>query len=236
MTLSGDIFEQSRNGINFSKFTWPDSRSSLITWYDEFKYADIRTEFFPTYTILQPDLSDNVLERDALEIANLWNPSDIDSCLSQIPAKYNKWIADQKSSLTEHHFDEKMASLAGDNLVKCEEASDRIRKGIDLLKDNERARLAFCFMNQVMADKKRWDNRNGSDGDKKLYWYEFQMAFILHTLHGVLPGKDTEKEVCDLLWFPTGGGKTEAYLGLMIFAFSYITRREWKQMVASLHC
>ena len=47
------------------------------------------------------------------------------------------------------------------------------------------------------------------------------MAFILHTLHGVLPGKDTEKEVCDLLWFPTGGGKTEAYLGLMIFAFSY---------------
>ena len=162
-----------------------------------------------------------MLERDALEIANLWNPSDIDSCLSQIPAKYNKWIADQKSSLTEHHFDEKMASLAGDNLVKCEEASDRIRKGIDLLKDNERARLAFCFMNQVMADKKRWDNRNGSDGDKKLYWYEFQMAFILHTLHGVLPGKDTEKEVCDLLWFPTGGGKTEAYLGLMIFAFSY---------------
>lgn len=215
--------EQPRNGLNFSKFTWPDSRSDVIPDYvvDEFKYADIRTEFFPTYTILQPDLSDNVLERDALEIANLWNPSDIDSCLSQIPAKYNKWIADQKSSLTEHHFDEKMASLAGDNLVKCEEASDRIRKGIDLLKDNERARLAFCFMNQVMADKKRWDNRNGSDGDKKLYWYEFQMAFILHTLHGVLPGKDTEKEVCDLLWFPTGGGKTEAYLGLMIFAFSY---------------
>ena len=49
-------------------------------------------------------------------------------------------------------------------------------------------------------------------------WRAFQLAFILLNLDGVFDdnnGNDKRNELVDLVWFPTGGGKTEAYLGLI---------------------
>ena len=53
------------------------------------------------------------------------------------------------------------------------------------------------------------------------WWYPFQLAFILLTLPGVTKFDHPERSeaseaVADLLWFPTGGGKTEAYLGVCV--------------------
>src|SRR5262249_54572804 len=53
-------------------------------------------------------------------------------------------------------------------------------------------------------------------------WYPFQLAFMLLNLPGITrldhPDRTREAEaVADLLWFPTGGGKTEAYLGLSAY-------------------
>ncbi len=49
-------------------------------------------------------------------------------------------------------------------------------------------------------------------------WRAFQLAFILLNLPGLADPNDPHRETVDLLFFPTGGGKTEAYLGLAAFA------------------
>ena len=68
-------------------------------------------------------------------------------------------------------------------------------------------------MNKAMAKKMEWDNRD-NERFSGLKWREFQMAFILQSLKGVAGhDEEEEKETCEVLWFPTGGGKTEAYLG-----------------------
>lgn len=59
--------------------------------------------------------------------------------------------------------------------------------------------------------------QNGSEDGRLGYWRAFQIAFLLMSLDGVRTGESPDREVVDLVWFPTGGGKTEAYLAVVAF-------------------
>ncbi len=110
-------------------------------------------------------------------------------------------------------------------LTRAQVAVKRIEKGIALLNDPQ-CLEAFRVANRAMAVAAR--RRQGVIATKdpstiQPAWRPFQLAFILMNLRGMANPADGDREVVDLLFFPTGGGKTEAYLGLA--AFSLVLRR-----------
>jgi hypothetical protein len=104
-------------------------------------------------------------------------------------------------------------------------ASHRLEEGIETLSDPEVFRC-FTTMNRVIAAAMRQrDLKYGSPGEngETPTWRPFQLAFILLNLAGVVKPTHSDRRRVDLLYFPTGGGKTEAYLGLA--ALTLLLRR-----------
>ena len=79
-------------------------------------------------------------------------------------------------------------------------------------------------MNLAVARAARRRNA-GATGDPQALpepqWRPFQLAFILLNLAGLVDRTHVDRETADLLFFPTGGGKTEAYLGLAAFVIAH---------------
>jgi hypothetical protein len=135
---------------------------------------------------------------------------------------YDGWIADVERRITT--LDEGLRDAARRHATRCREASSRMRAGVAALASDSDVWEAFRLANQAMLMQRArsdWlaqddhDEPPSLDGDHR--WHPFQMAFILLCLTGIADPESDDRGLTDLLWFPTGGGKTEAYLGLLAF-------------------
>ena len=102
---------------------------------------------------------------------------------------------------------------------RMEAAHRRMRSGIDLLRTEPRAEKSFRLANRAMLDQMcqaRMANGKEPDPDGSR-WRPFQLAFLLTAMESAALEDSDYRDVLDLIWFPTGGGKTEAYLGLIAF-------------------
>jgi hypothetical protein len=107
---------------------------------------------------------------------------------------------------------------------KAGRAKDRIRAGIELLAQDAQVREAFQRMNQAMALSARKRSPGRYAEGARPAWRLFQLAFVLLNLVGIAdPTNDEERNEVELIFFPTGGGKTEAYLG--VIGFTLLLRR-----------
>ncbi|NHA14143.1 helicase-related protein [Thioalkalivibrio sp. XN279] len=128
---------------------------------------------------------------------------------------YERWITGYVASRV-GEFDGLLAEAAAYNRSRCDEAAVRMRRGAEALESNDTVWRAFILANQALDAQARYESKGARAGP--LVWRPFQLAFILLVIPGIADPQDKDRETMDLLWFPTGGGKTEAYLGLTAFS------------------
>jgi hypothetical protein len=171
---------------------------------------------------------------------------DVDAlayALGLLTQDYGEWIAEQKARIGEDvvGYDEH----ANAAIARCEQIQKRLQQGIETLKTNSDALAAFRVANKAMAEQRvrsqyALEVRRGKTVTvdqfnvlKNRSWRPFQLAFLLLSIPALADPTHADRvqpveAYADLLWFPTGGGKTEAYLG--VAAFTMAIRRMQKDL------
>ena len=176
--------------------------------------ARIWSEFMPATEVpmVNTDGDDDVLGLERLA------ERPIRDDLDRFVDGYADWVAGQERTdslppgTTEKAAAERMSR-------RMNVALDRMRACIDMLRNDQIARESFQLANRAMLEQMyQADRAAGRDTERNDYhWRPFQLAFLLTVLVSATREDDEFRDVLDLIWFPTGGGKTEAYLGLIAF-------------------
>lgn len=200
----------------------------------------VRSEVMPSYVV--PRVSAEGDASQALDIAWLADDSvtadDLVRELGAFVDPYETWIRGIASQC--EHLDPRYADSTGPIIERLTRALDRLRDGVEVFaKHADRDQLieAFRMANRAMLIQMRHSKKDlaGSRHPRSAApelptnyaagatWYPFQLGFFLTTLRGLVDPEHQDRDVADLLWFPTGGGKTEAYL--LVAAFEIFRRR-----------
>ncbi len=200
---------------------------SPVTW--------VGTEMLPRAVV--PGVSAGDQDAEVLRLSFLADEEQethvLQACLLGFIAGYEQWV-DLRVSERES-LDERYAAAAERITERMTRAVARMREGVELLQDPT-VRTAFRLANKAMREQilqtrllRDNEGRRGKalpersvDGIEPA-WYPFQLAFQLLTLPSTANAEHPDRCTVDLIWFPTGGGKTEAYLA--VAAFEMLHRR-----------
>lgn len=189
-----------------------------VEWNAQVPVTTLCTTFLPTHELLLSDAAgEEALHSLHLGMRGLAEARDWSTLHSLVDA-YENWLSDLPAGISLGDAD---AATLDRHLNDARSAAARMRRGIEILERDPLVERSFRLMNLAMEQQReRQDfHRSGNIGNPtssgSAGWRPFQIAFVLLNLEGLTdPGSD-DRALADLLWFPTGGGKTEAYLGLI---------------------
>ncbi|MBS4208055.1 helicase-related protein [Bacillus sp. FJAT-50079] len=206
--------------------------------------------FMPEHEMrnMTPDITDengNEFSLSMLELAGVTKDAiNASTILSKIVDSYSQWIEERENEIS-HIKDPLLQEAAKRHMSECRKALERMNKGLkclekpDVLKAFQLANYAMAIQQVIGTKERKGKLVNGQvhmdDGNLENYdipsvesivsigkgkWRAFQAAFLLMSLPSFCGDKE-EREIADLIWFPTGGGKTEAYLGVAAFSMFF---------------
>ena len=187
----------------------------------------IWTEPLPTSDVNKVDQNSDLKSITTFGMAKLealaHDPDKLAVELSKFPAHYSSFIAEQTKLVAEISEDSRK-DTAKDLVAAQQESQRRMKEGVAFLKRNRKARESFQIMNRVIREALERRIKG-----VEIAWRPFQMAFILQNIVGLSDPANPDRKIVDLLFFPTGGGKTEAYLGLAAYqiAFRRLSHEDW---------
>ncbi len=214
-----------------------------VSWDEKGGNIKLYTSIIPEYEVPQVKYTPDELKNRDLDIFKMVNLSGLNdfnlesliSGLNEFCDIYGNWIKDLEKKLNE--IPENLIDAAGKHIDKCNAVLRRMQEGINLIQNNKTIRKAFRLSNRAMLmqiihsdlqknkrfpedDKIDWPDYKDRDD---IEWRPFQLAFFLMSIKGIFDPESEDRDLVDLIWFPTGGGKTEAYLG--VIAFTLFLRR-----------
>lgn len=251
-SLPGGIEEEASIALLYRKqLTYAVGHGCAADWDEPAAEvtAAVRAEPLPAYEVpsltadIRYESSPGQLEtlRVSMEALAAEDPSEGRRQVELVLGLYEKWIAERKQEVA--LLEPRHQEAGRRHMRLCEEALDRMRHGWRLVNTDELAARAFRLANEAMLQQQLRSrlpvrevslDRSGfikiagghpdpAAGPGVGDWRPFQIAFLLASLPEIVDRQDAQRGTVDLIFFPTGGGKTEAYLGAA--ALSMLARR-----------
>jgi hypothetical protein len=206
----------------------------------------IKSTFLPEYDVKSQSSQTDKIKGDILTIKNVssFNPNkkNVIENLKSVGNAYLDWINSEESEAKGNEFGIKNIEKCKAIHQRISNGINLLEENRNAFKSFQLANTAIylqMFQSQQHFNSKKegyevWERNEtlqytfdeystkpypaDSEGKiKEPVWRPFQLAFILQCLASFVDEKSDEKDLIDLLYFPTGGGKTEAYLAVSAF-------------------
>lgn len=191
----------------------------------EERASEVSTEIMPSREV--PKVTPRESDRLSMDFLSSETKNAVMARLEEFLSEYENWL--EKRHDESKLISKPLGAVAADHVQLAQTSLGRMRAGVAALADDA-VFGAFQFANRAMALQRRHTVRIRAkrrretipaDDEIAANWRPFQVGFILQALAGLADPTHDDRGTADLLWFPTGGGKTEAYLGLTAFTLAY---------------
>lgn len=200
-----------------------------VDWQEKNEQLEISSTWLPFYELPVVEHHSIPNEIFEMEVLSKLPIGQLKEKLQKLPDCYEQWLHEQKQHI--ESLELHLKQEAERNIVQIEKIISRLKEGIALVvaSDETAENKAFRFANEAMSKQRAMSAvaakyRSSNIRVEPIYdgsWRLFQIIFLLMNIAGISDDEHEDRNIVDLIWFPTGGGKTEAYLGVAAYAMAH---------------